>query len=255
MTNNQAIVFLGMLWSLSGIVATGQDASSEGVRQLYYFGAQAQQPVSPEANGRAARAAVVRPVPRVLHLGLRYNVLLVDNGNRAVPVDSSRLFRKGDCVALELEANQSAHLYVMARQSSRYWMPLIPSPELPTRVALPPGRKVRVPKAHCFQIEDPPGTESMIVILSRDSRDFERLYAGIKASFPSGDGRTHGGLAETRPLEGAIQDVTASAAQGVESAAIREARLPLERPNTVYVVNTSKERSATLVARIDIRHQ
>jgi hypothetical protein len=186
---------------------------------------------------------------------MRYNLLLVDNANRSVPVDSNRIFRKGDCVALEVEANHTVHLYVMARQSSRYWMPLIPSAELPAAFTLPPGRKLRVPKEHCFAMVDPPGTENMIVIASRDPRDFDRLYAGIKASFPTPEGPNSGGPADARPLDSAIQDVTASAVRGVESAAIRHARLPLERPNTVYVVNTSKERSATLVARIDIRHQ
>ena len=44
-----------------------------------------------------------------------------------------------------------------------------------------PGKKIRAPKEYCFEISDPPGTETLFVVLSRSPRDFFELYDAIKA--------------------------------------------------------------------------
>jgi len=114
--------------------------------------------------------------------GLRYNLLLVSaRGDRGQPVDPDRNFRKGDCVAVELEANRSGYLYVLSKQSSGDWVPLFPTPELSDQSnRIDPGRIVRTPKHACFEIDDPPGTETLFVVLSRDPRDIDELSESIK---------------------------------------------------------------------------
>src|SRR5208283_1278272 len=112
------------------------------------------------------------PVP-VVHLGIRYNLLLVDDANQGVAVDSDRVFRKGDRLAIEVEANRSGYLYVLARQSSGSWQALLPSAEMSGESnVIDPGSKIRVPRAYYFEIQDPPGSERLVLVFSRAPQDF-----------------------------------------------------------------------------------
>ena len=113
----------------------------------------------------------------VPHLGFRYTVALVNQtSGKAESVDPDRDFRKGECVRIELESNQSGYLYVLSKQSSGTWLPLFPSPEMPGESdVIDPGQKVRAPKDYCFEINDPPGTETLFVALSSVSARFLRF--------------------------------------------------------------------------------
>jgi hypothetical protein len=121
-------------------------------------------------------------IPVVQHLGLRYNVMLVNSQTGAAePADPDRTFRRGECFALEFEANRSGYLYVLSQGSSGRWQSLFPSDEMPDESNIVRSRSsVRVPVNHCFQIEDPPGTERVFVVLSRNPEDLYDLHEAIR---------------------------------------------------------------------------
>src|SRR5260370_20271446 len=202
------------LSGLMGILALGgrlvaqqqqPQPKSQGARDLYYFGA-TQKDELPPIRKVSTRAKGTKPAPTVtqsagaepgsapvtpgaaveaagvLHLGFRYTVTLVNQtSGKAESVDPDRDFRKGECVRIELESNKSGYLYVLSKQSSGSWLPLFPSSEMPGESnVIDPGQKVRAPKDYCFEISDPPGTETLFVALSRSPRDFFDLYDAIK---------------------------------------------------------------------------
>jgi hypothetical protein len=262
---------------------------AEGARDLFFAGAAPKDdlpPVHPAAakgapatvppgsqpgRGASGSAGARAAALRALHLGLRYSVLLVSaRGDRGQPVDPERNFRKGDCVAIELEANRSGYLYVLSKQSSGDWVPLFPTPELSDQSnRIDPGQAIRTPRRACFEIDDPPGTETLFVVLSRDPRDIYELSESIKdpgdRPQPSSSqtqvaagGRINsavGRIAEeygTRDLP--FKEVARPAAQPVHKATARPAD-KAELVNAVYVVNGSGKPAATLVTKIEILHR
>ena len=201
-----------------------------------------------------------------MHLGIRYNLLLVDQNNQGTPVEPDRIFRKGDRVAIEIEANRSGYLYVLARQSSGAWQALLPSPEMSDESnVIDPGRKIRVPEAYYFEIQDPPGSEHLVLVFSRDPQDFYELYQGIR--------KQNAAPATAAPPPGhpAQQDVLIADASRVNSAlarmqsqfggrdiAIRKVAQPLspgEPAGSVYVVNSSDKPASSVVTEIELNHR
>ena len=190
-------VLLGLVTVFAATASLAQQQAplqkpAEGARELYFFGSAPKdelpairKPAAPpkeskiapaaekRATGQPGRAASAAGVPAqsgALHLGLRYTLLLVNSrGERGQPVDPERSFRKGDCVAIDLEANRSGYLYVLAKQSNGDWIPLFPTPELSDQSnRIDPGQIIRTPRQTCFEIDDPPGKETLFVVLSRD---------------------------------------------------------------------------------------
>jgi len=202
-----------------------------------------------------------------LHLGFRYTVQVVNqNTNRSQPVDPDRDFKKGECVRLEVESNQSGYLYVLSKQSSGGWMPLFPSAEMPdeTNVA-DPGVKVRAPKDYCFEIDNPPGTETLFVVLSRSPRDFFELYDAIKApaaTSPANNARTPSSaiqMADAGRMNSAVEKMAKNF--GTRDLVIKKVTpAPENQANkdvdySVYVVNGSDKPSSTVVKKVEIKHR
>jgi hypothetical protein len=247
----------------------------EGARELFYL-AVAQKdtlpPIRKTAQKKpAATVALANPAdapeqpsarenPGAVHLGLRYNLVLVNQQTgKSEDVDPDRNLRSGECFALDFETNRSGYLYVLAKQSSGRWQPLLPSPEMADESnIIDPGKRVRVPKSYCFEVNDPPGSETLFVVLSRDPRDFYDLYDGIKRQ---------NAPAPTRPRPNTVQYADAGmdnavkhmAQQfGTRDIAIRKVNQPVnaqEPPNSVYVVNTSDRPSSSVVTQIEVKHR
>jgi hypothetical protein len=261
-----------------------QPPPAEGARELFFAGAAPKDALPPVRQSAPAKAtpATVPPASQpgratsgsaaalgAVHLGLRYNLLLVSaRGDRGQPVDPDRNFRKGDCVAVELEANRSGYLYVLSKQSSGDWVPLFPTPELSDQSnRIDPGRIVRTPKHACFEIDDPPGTETLFVVLSRDPRDIDELSESIKgpgdrpqpSSGPTqiaASGRINSAVGRiteqygTRDLPFRQVAQPASAQKASAGPAVKN-----EPQHAVYVVNGSGKPAATLVTRVEILHR
>ena len=260
-----------------------QPPPAEGARELFFAGAAPKDELPPvrqsAAPAKAAPAGVPRTTPGsaadraaalgALHLGLRYKLLLVSaRGDRGQPVDPERNFRKGDCVAIELEANRSGYLYVLSKQSSGDWVPLFPTPELSDQTnRIDPGQIVRTPKRACFEIDDPPGTETLFVVLSRDPRDIYELSNSIKS--PGDRPQPSSGptqIASAGRINSAVDRIAEDYGtrdlpfkQVAKPAPLRKAAAkPADQPdpeNAVYVVNGSSKPAATLVTKVEILHR
>jgi hypothetical protein len=250
--------------------------SKEGTRDLPFF-APAPKEVLPPLRRNPAPAVKTtppaggekRPVPPVqnpiirsspvkdmatLHLGLRYTLLIAPNKGPDQPVDPDRPFRNGECVAMELEANRSAYLYVFAKQSSGHWQPLFPHPELADeRNVIDPGQKVRTPREACFEIANPPGSETLFVVLSREPRDIDDLQDAIRANEEKDSPAQ---MASADRLKSAVERMDHQF--GTRDLAVRRpAKTSANEPGekSVYVVNSSNKPTATLVTKIEIRHR
>jgi hypothetical protein len=288
------LVFLLAVWgaaaqqnqSTNSTVKNSQDDSTHnvagaGARELFYLAVarkdtlppitRASAPAAPKAPAGAVPAppstdSAPAPVP-VVHLGIRYNLLLVDDANQGVAVDSDRVFRKGDRLAIEVEANRSGYLYVLARQSSGSWQPLLPSAEMSGESnVIDPGGKIRVPKAYYFEIQDPPGSEHLVLVFSRDPQDFYELYQGIRkqnaapaaSPAPPYDPRVSEGpqLADASLVDSAVARMRQQF--GGRDIAIRKVAQPLspgEPAGSVYVVNSSDKPASSVVTEIEVRHR
>jgi hypothetical protein len=260
---------------------------SEGARELFYFGV-TQKDTLPPIQRASTGARSTKPAPAaaqsagtqtgrapvtpgaaveanaVPHLGFRYTVALVNQASgKAVAVDPDRDFRKGECVRLEVESNQSGYLYVLSKQSSGGWLPLFPSSEMPDESNVAdPGQKVRAPKDFGFEIGDPPGTETLFVALSRSPRDFFDLYDAIKtppAEAPANNSRPASNpvqLADARRVDSAVEKMAKSF--GTRDLVIRKVTPAADKQDTdysVYVVNGSDKPSSTVVKKVEIRHR
>ena len=216
-------------------------------------------------------------IPVVKHLGLRYNLLLVDaQSGKAEPVDSDRVFQPGDCIQLDLEANHSGYLYVLDQGSSGNWKPLLPSPEMPEESNIISSRtRVRVPQGYCFTIEGPPGDERVFVLLSRNPAELYDLHDSIKGGDAGSGAAESGGAGSGGPaaqpvshkhagtpvmtaelrLSHEVNRMEASMARrDLKITKIANAEDAAEPPGSVYVVNTSEVSSDKVVTEIRIKH-
>jgi hypothetical protein len=277
----------------AGCVVAQEPTEKTGARELYYFyrapkeklppvrkpaaspaptaakaSTAAQQVPAPAASpirqGDAAIVPVSSTGANVLNLGLRYNLILVDaTSGKAAAVDPDRTFRKGECFAIDFEANRAGYLYVLAKQSSGNWRPLLPSPEMADEANMVnPGEKIRVPSQYCFEIGDPPGTETLFVVLSRDPGDVYQLHQGIKGiaePAPAAKPAPRPELTQLAALRNVDHEVERMSEQlGSRDMLIRKTSQPTsaqETPFSVYVVNASLTPSSRVVAQIEIRHR
>jgi hypothetical protein len=286
---------------VSGFAAAQQADDAAGARALYYFGRAdkealppitkasmpvrkragstantSQRPAAGQSSGPAATQpvasapesipdsetpAVPAPPPQAKNLGIRYNVVLVNQKTAAAQaVDPDRNFINGECFALDIEANRSGYLYVLARQSSGNWMPLFPSLDMVGETnVVNPGQKVRVPAKYCFEIADPAGTENLFVVLSRDPADVQRLNQGVRqedddaepAARPKAETVQ---LAHARIVNGEVARLSSpTMSRDLVIRKVAEPASEQEAPNAVYVV--TKAGSSRVVTEVHIRHQ
>src|SRR5664279_6535430 len=287
MQTRSLVGVMGLLAVGGGLVAQEPPSQpkGEGTRDLYYFGATQKDTLPPirkvataarakstaaptlsagtETDRAPATPGTTEDAAGVQHLGFRYTVALVDqNTGKAEAVDPDRDFRKGECVRLEVESNHSGYLYVLSKQSSGGWLPLFPSSEMPDESNVAdPGQKVRAPQGYCFEISDPPGTETLFVVLSRSPRDFFELYDAIKnppSAAPANTTRSN-----SNPVQMADMRVNSAVEKmaktfGTRDMIIRKVTPVADRPDSdysVYVVNGSDRPSSTVVKKVEIRHR
>jgi Domain of unknown function (DUF4384) len=215
-----------------------------------------------QAPNKSAVSAVITPV--VQHLGLRYNLVLVDRGSRkSMAVDRDRLFHPGECVQLEFSPNHSGYLYVFLKSSSGKWQPLFPSNLMSDEVNVVRAREaVKIPSNYCFQIDPPAGTEHLFVVLSRNQEDINSLDRAVRGKTksqvapvaPQNDTTATGMVAENR-LDAEVQRMRAElGSRDMSIQKIGEPDRPGEPEDSVYIVNAANVTSDRLVSEILIRH-
>jgi hypothetical protein len=243
-------IVISAWFAIAGLLVAQQD----GARELFYIAAAKRDPLPKIQKAPAAGTTAPAATAAVPNLGLRYNLVLV-NGLKMTPVDSDQNFRKGQCLALQIETNRSGYLYVFARQTSGEWQPLLPSKEMPDESNIvDPGQKVQVPKEHCFEITDPPGTETMFAVLSRDPADIYELNEGIKGRTPAASNAVL--LASAKVVNDEVERFSRVLKDGdlIKNKVTLPAKLG-EPPNSVFVVNKSPKPVSRIVTEIRVRHQ
>ena len=267
------------LWCVATILSTNfclaQDQPphpASGARELFYSGTApkdtlpppaAKPPATPTTSTKAVPPA---PSTGAMNLGLRYTLLLVGkSGVGGQVTDPERNFRKGDCVAVNLESNRSGYLYVLAKESSGDWSPLFPGAGAQQENnRIDPGQVVRVPPHSCFEIEDPPGAETLFVVLSRNPRDIDDLAESIK----NPGEKTNLAVNHVAQQFG-TRELSYRAVVNSEPAAAPPASTATTPPATaapktapkkasehaVYVVSGSDKPASTLVTKVEIQHQ
>jgi len=270
--------FIGLAVVSVAAVCVAEQAEppkTEGARDLFFVGSApkdtlppVKKPSASAPKSAAPKAAPATPNAAVQHLGLRYTLLVVKGSDaRGEAVDPSRNFKKGECVAVEIESNRSGYLYVLAKESSGDWTPLYPPADAVAQDnKIDPGQVIRTPKQSCFEIEDPPGTETVFVVLSREPRDIQQLADSIKV--PDKDApKPAVAVVQTPPAEkvnAAVEQIAAEA--GTRDLPFQEVARPAaappkkaparkEPPHSVYVVNGTPKALPTLVTKIEINHK
>jgi len=238
-----------------GLAQSQPPSPTEGARDLFFAGSAPKDELPPVRKPAApvAKQPAAQTSAGALHLGLRYTLLLVRSRTGVgEPVDPARNFRKGDCLAINLESNRSGYLYVLAKESGGGWTPMFPTPGLADQDnRIDPGRVVRTPSESCFEIDDPPGTETVFVVLSRSPRDVYELAESIK-------------LPKAKNVDNAVAQMSAEA--GTRDLPFREVVSPAAPPpparktakepaHAVYVVSGSGKATSTLVTQIEINHK
>lgn len=242
------LILLPVFFTVLAFGQQGQEA--EGTRQLYYLGPETSAPGKAEAPSAKTTAS--------LHLGLRYNVVLIRDKGRNEEVAANRLLKEGDCFAIDLQSNHTGYLYVLARQSSGAWMPLFPSQDAGQRNQIDAFSRVRIPEGSCFQVHNPPGKETLFVIFSRDKRDFFELYASVKSKQEKGDTAVNTiQLSDTRRMDTAVEHLNQQfgGSRDISILHIPEPVKKDEPRGAVYVVNTSDKPSSNLVTKIEVMHR
>ena len=181
---------------------------------------------------------------RLRNAGLKYRILRRGPSGQPVEADPDTTFRSGDRIRLSFEPNVDGFLYLIQQGSSSRWSMLFPHPQINggqngvTRFG-----EVTIPPAGWFRLDETPGTERLLMYLSRTK----------VSALPGADGPV------VRVESVAQPTVTAL------TGAIRSRDLVFEKDETasegtggavqaVYVVNQS-ETGGVVWQTIDLRHQ
>lgn len=148
----------------------------------------ADQPQNTSATtlGRPRNSPQIIPAAYVSNtppLGLRYSLLLSRGNETYREVDSATTFKSGDRLKINVESNDEAYLYVIARGSSGLWKVLFPVTEVASGDNLiQPFRRYEVPNGGRFYFDDQAGEEKLFILLTRKPEEnFEDLIYSINA--------------------------------------------------------------------------
>lgn len=198
-----------------------------------------------EAVQQALRAAsTTAALKPTANLGIRYNVLRVDvaKGVRT-EVSADTVFHEKDCVAVRIQPNRGGFVYVFNQGTSGQWSTLIPSPETEDYLsAVQPYTLLEVPRKNCFEMDNKPGTERLLIVVTDKPEDVIRLN----------DSLSHPGAVASAEL----QSFT-SGLQGRDLKITRVGNKPAagEAPYSTYLVNAAATTSDRLVLEIKLKHE
>jgi hypothetical protein len=255
-----------LIGALLAVPAFGQNGkSAPGAREYFFLAVQKKDQLPPIR--RVSRTSTSNTATGAAHLGIRYNLVSVDaRTGESHPVEADRVFSAGECFAVELASNRSGYLYVLAKQSSGDWMPLLPSPQMKNESnVIDPGQTVRIPRRHCFEITNPPGTEELFVVLSRDPSDIYNLHRDMEQPATPAPSKPAGSEFPNEPMELAdARGMNTEVARLTNHFATRdivivkigdESAQAREPAHSVYVVNASSKPTSDIVAHILVHHR
>jgi len=232
-------------------------------RDLFLAGAQ------PADASQAVGAKSDKTVQGSSPLGLRYSIVK-QVGTESVEVDPESVFRSGDRIRLNVQANDNGYLYIVLRGSSGRWSPLFPSKEIlsgDNRVKK--GGEYEIPLGSVwFAFDEQPGTEKLFIVLARQPEpDFERLVQSLRRDNPSQQSKSGGAKKADKDDEDAVQ-VVASLDDGTVGKVrgqvrsrdlvfqkVDEATPGAKKEQAVYIVNRTGSADSRVVVDVSLNHQ
>lgn len=208
---------------------------------------------TPSAPDAAAHTVAVAAVP----LGVRYSVLKRNSAGQFAEIDPDTTFRSGDRIRLQVKANTTGYLYVVAQGSSGTWQVLFPSSNINGgNNRLEPGDSRQVPSGDRgqFVFDDQGGTEKLFLVLTRQpEQDLDKLiYAMGGAGTSTGASRSL--LAKATVTNEVIERLRSQVASR-DLVFEKEPEVDGKVENAAYVVNPNTSPDARLVVDVDLKHQ
>ena len=203
-----------------------------------------------EAATTALSSGVSSSIRPAANLGVRYNVLKVNvdtNVRTEVPPDT--LFHEHDCVSVRIQPNRGGFLYVFNQGSSGKWQSMIPSSEAEGESNVVRAFNLMdVPEHFCFEMDDKPGTERLLIVVTDKPEDVLKLNDSLK-----------NGLQPDKSFSVAENDLKPFIAglQGRDLKLTRVGAKPAagEAPYSTYLVNAAATTKDRLVLEIKLKHE
>jgi hypothetical protein len=218
----------------------------------------AKAPAPPAASAEHTVAAVAVP------LGVRYSVLKRDAANQFVEVDPDTTFRSGDRIRIQVKANTSGYLYVVAQGSSGTWQVLFPSSDVAGGSnRLQPGDTRQVPPGDRgqFVFDDQGGTEKLFLVLARQAEpDLDKLIYSMGATPGSGTPAPtpqapRALLAQASVTNDVVQRLRAQVSSRDLVFEKVDGEVDGKIENASYVVNPNPSPDARLVVDVSLKHK
>lgn len=202
-------------------------------------------------------------------LGLRYSIVK-QVGGESVEVDPESVFRSGDRIRLNVQANDNGYLYIVLRGSSGRWSPLFPSREIlsgDNRVKK--GGEYEIPLGSVwFAFDEQPGTEKLFIVLSRQPEpDFEKLVKSLRQDNSAPQITSGSTKKSNTDDEGAVQVVASldDGTVGKVRGQVRSRDLVFQKVDestpggkkeqAVYIVNRTGSADSRVVVDVSLNHQ
>ncbi len=229
---------------------------------------QAQQASAAKAQGNTA-AASAAPATTALSgahlvtvaavpLGVRYSVLKRDGAGQFVEVDPDTTFHSGDRIRIQVKANTTGFLYVVAQGSSGTWQVLFPSSDVAGGSnRLEPGDTRQVPPGDRgqFVFDDQGGTEKLFLVLTRQAEpDLDKLIYSMGGGTPAAAGASRSLVARATVTNEVIERLRSQVASR-DLVFEKEPEVDGKVENAAYVVNPSTSPDARLVVDVALKHQ
>lgn len=194
----------------------------------------------------------------VAHLGVKYNLVLVDDKGVERAADPDSTFHAGDCLSLRVQSNHDGYLYVLQHGSTGKWDVLLPSTMMSEESNVIHARETaKIPANYCFAVDNTPGVEHVFVVLSRNPEDVYALNSAVRAQQSGGTISNEGGAGSAPPSPTQEMALLENGMQA-RDLTIKKISKPVETgeaANTVYVVNTSSNPSDRIVTEIPLKHE
>jgi hypothetical protein len=214
-------------------------------------------PAPAPAAASSEHTVAVAAVP----LGVRYSVLKRDASNQFAEVDPDTTFHSGDRIRIQVKANTSGYLYVVAQGSSGTWQVLFPSSDVAGGSnRLQPGDTRQVPPGDRgqFVFDDQGGTEKLFLVLARQAEpDLDKLIysMGGASPAPGTPQAPRALLAQASVTNDVVQRLRAQVASRDLVFEKVDGEVDGKIENASYVVNPSPSPDARLVVDVALRHQ
>ncbi len=197
-------------------------------------------------------------------LGLRYSILKSQGAGQAVEVDPDSVFKAGDRIRLNIEANDRGYLYIVMRGSSGRWSLLFPSKEiLEGNNLIERGHQYEIPLGSVwFAFDEQAGTEKLFLVLSRTPEpDLDKLIQSLRPPASPAVGADPKKPAGSVQMVSSVDDATVSKIRGQVATRdlvfekVNEAKPGEKSEKAVYVVNRTGDSESRVVVDLSLNHQ